>query len=128
MRRDHDSHVPLRSRCEFCQFVRSILPRVPEIAGTELAMRNQRNHTYRVRPSIGGPPVLTSTVNRRERTITLHGNGADATVDVVVARALWIIISEAIYEKRSLDPDGPTLVLECDPGTGRASTMRRDGW
>lgn len=91
-------------------------------------MHNQRNHIYRVRPSIGGPPLLTSTVNRHEQTISLIGTGTDATLDVVTARAFWITISEAIYEKRSLRPDGPTLTLECDFGTGRARTVRRDAW
>ena len=90
-------------------------------------MPNQRTHTYAVRPSIGGPAVLISTVDRQAGTITAAASdGRSITIDVVTARAMWITIHEAVYEERSLRADGPTLTLECDRGTGRTVTVRRD--
>ena len=47
-------------------------------------------------------------------------------MDVVTARAMWIIIHEAVYHERSVRPDGSTLTLECDRGTGRRVKVRRD--
>lgn len=91
------------------------------------AMANQRTHTYQVRPAIGGPPILTSTVDRQAATITTAAASGDTiTMDVITARAMWITIHEAVYEQRSLRPDGPTLTLQCDRGTGRPITVRRD--
>lgn len=90
-------------------------------------MRNQRTHIYVVRPGIGGPPVLTSTVDRQAGTITATvADGGAITMDVITARAMWIVINEAVYQERSLRADGPTLTLECDRGTGRSVTVRRD--
>ncbi len=90
-------------------------------------MGNQRTHTYQVRPSIGGPPVLSTTVDRQAGTITLRApEGASLTLDVVTARAIWITIQEAVYEGRSLPADGPTLTLQCDRGTGRTVVVRRN--
>jgi len=90
-------------------------------------MRHQRTHTYQVRPSIGGPPVLTATVDRKGATITATAaDGGTITLDVVTARAMWIVIHEAVYEQRSLRSDGPTLTLQCDRGTGRTVTVRQD--
>ena len=90
-------------------------------------MGNQRMHSYDVRPSIGGPPVLSVSVDRQagEMTATLADGGV-VTMDVTAARALWIVIQEAIYQQRSLRADGPTLTLQCDRGTGRVVTVRRD--
>ncbi|MGH3738702.1 MAG: hypothetical protein ACRDT6_24345 [Micromonosporaceae bacterium] len=48
-------------------------------------------------------------------------------MDVPTARAMWICLQEAMYEGRSLRPDGPMLTLQCDRGTGRPITVRRDG-
>ena len=92
-------------------------------------MGNQRAHTYEVRPSIGGPPVLTVIVDRQAGVLnaTLDGGGA-VTMDVVAARAMWIVIHESVYEQRSLRPDGPTLTLTHDRGAGRAVTLRQDTW
>jgi hypothetical protein len=90
-------------------------------------MRNRRTHTYRVRPAIGGPAVLTSTIERQNGTITATAaNGGTITMDVLTARAMWITIHEAVYEQRSLLADGPTLTLECDGGTGRSVVVGRD--
>lgn len=90
-------------------------------------MGNQRTHTYLVRPSIGGPAVVTCTVDRQARTITATvADGGTITMDLVTARAMWITIHEAVYEQRSLRPDGPTLTLQCDRGTGRTVAVRRD--
>ena len=91
------------------------------------AVRHQRTHTYLVRPSIGGPPVLSVSVDRRAGSITVAtADGGTITLDVVTARAMWIVIHEAVYEQRSLRSDGPTLTLQCDRGTGRTVTVRRD--
>lgn len=92
-------------------------------------MGNQRMHTYHVRPSIGGPPVLSVTVDRQAGMInaTLM-DGRAVALDVAAARAMWIVIHEAVYEQRSLRPDGPTLTLTWDRGTGRAVIMRQDTW
>lgn len=88
---------------------------------------HQRTHTYVVRPAIGGPPLLTATVDREAGTITATAaGGAAITLDVVTARAMWITISEAVYAERSLRADGPTRTLECDRGTGRVVSLRRD--
>jgi len=89
-------------------------------------MRHQRTHTYLVRPSVGGPPVLTATVDRDGATITATAaDGGTMTLDVTAARAMWIIIHEAVYEQRSLRSYGPTLTLQCDRGTGRTVTVRQ---
>lgn len=53
-------------------------------------------------------------------------DGDTITLDTVTARAMWMIIQEAVYGERSLRPDGPNLTLECDRGTGRPITVRRD--
>lgn len=90
--------------------------------------RHQRTHIYEVRPSIGGPPVLTSVVNRQAGTITVRAASGDGmTLDVVTARAVWITIREAVYEQRSLHSNGPAITLRCDWGNGRQVTVRRDG-
>lgn len=58
-------------------------------------MRHQRTHIYQVRPAIGGPPLLTSTVDRQAGTITATvADGGAVTMDVVTARAMWIVINE----------------------------------
>lgn len=90
-------------------------------------MRNQRTHTYQVRPAIGGPPVLSVTVDRQagQMSATLADGGA-VTLDVVTAQAMWIVIQEAIYQQRSLRPEGPTLTVQHDPGTGRTVALRRN--
>ena len=89
-------------------------------------MMHRRMHTYAIRPSIGGPPVLTTIVDRRAGLLTIEITGAEAvTVDVTTARAMWMTIQEAVYEQRSLRPDGPTLTLEIDRGTGVRVARRR---
>ncbi|MGH3714263.1 MAG: hypothetical protein ACRDT4_12500 [Micromonosporaceae bacterium] len=70
--------------------------------------------------------MLTSTVDREAETISATFGAEVITLDVVMARALWITINEAVYAERSLRADGPTLTLECDPGTGRIVSLRRD--
>lgn len=89
-------------------------------------MAHQRNHVYEVRPAIGGPPVVSTTVDRTSGRLTILVDGNSLVLDVVAARAVWITIHEAVYEQRSLVPDGPTLTLECDRGNGRPITVRRD--
>ncbi len=87
-------------------------------------MRNQRTHTYEVRPSIGGPPVLSVSVDRQTETLTATTKGRKITLDVATARALWIVIQEAVYQERSLRPDGSMLTLAFDRGTGRLVAVR----
>ncbi|MGH3734142.1 MAG: hypothetical protein ACRDT6_00695 [Micromonosporaceae bacterium] len=70
--------------------------------------------------------MLTSTVDREAETITATFGAEAITFDVVTARAVWITINEAVYAERSLRADGPTLTLECDRGTGRVVSLRRD--
>lgn len=90
-------------------------------------MGNQRTHTYEVRPSIGGQPVLSASVDRQAGVVNARlASGDTVTLDVVDARALWIVIHEAVYERRSLSPVGPTLTLTWDRGSGRAVVMRQD--
>jgi hypothetical protein len=60
------------------------------------------------------------TIGREQR------RRAAIMMDVVTARAMWIIIHEAVYHERSVRPDGSTLTLECDRGTGRRVKVRRD--
>ncbi|MGH3647081.1 MAG: hypothetical protein ACRDTM_07885 [Micromonosporaceae bacterium] len=88
---------------------------------------NLRTHIYQVRPSIGGPPVLSVTVDRQSGMLTVAAtDGWTIRLDVVMARALWIVIQEAVYERRSLRSDGPTLTLSFDRGTGRMDALKRD--
>ncbi|MGH3735627.1 MAG: hypothetical protein ACRDT6_08395 [Micromonosporaceae bacterium] len=90
-------------------------------------MRNQRVHRYEVRPSIGGPPLLAVSVDRQAGTLTATAaDRPSVTLDVATARALWIVINEAVYQERSLRPDGSMLTLTCDRGTGRAVTVGRN--
>lgn len=84
-----------------------------EGTNTASAGGNQRTHTYQVRPSIGGPPVLSATVDRQAGTITATtGDGRTITLDVTTARAIWVVIQEAVYQERSLRTAGPTLTLQ----------------
>ncbi len=87
---------------------------------------NRRAHTYAVRPSIGGPPIVTVTVDRQEQLLIVQTTRGDMTLDIITARALWMVICEAVYEQHSVRPHGPTLVLECDRGTGRPVALCRD--
>lgn len=90
-------------------------------------MPHQRTHIYEVRPAIGGPPVLSAPVDRQAGVLNVRlASGATVTLDAVDARALWIVIHEAVYERRSLSPIGPTLTLTWDRGSGRAVVMRQD--
>lgn len=90
-------------------------------------MPHKRMHTYQVRPSIGGPPVLSVTIDREAGAIVATTvDGGTITLGVVTARAMWIVIQEAVYQQRSLRPDGSTLTLQFDRGTGRTVAVRRD--
>ncbi|MGH3734070.1 MAG: hypothetical protein ACRDT6_00320 [Micromonosporaceae bacterium] len=88
---------------------------------------HRRAHTYAVRPSIGGPPILTAVADRQSELLILQIPSGEFALDVVTARACWMLISEALYQERSVRLSGPILTLECDPGTGRPSVVRRDG-
>lgn len=90
---------------------------------------NRGDHTYTIRPSIGGPPVLTTVVDRNAETLTFTtGSGETFTVDVTTARAVWMTIQESVYEERTLRPDGHMLTMEVDRGTGRPVAGRRGSW
>ncbi|MGH3716670.1 MAG: hypothetical protein ACRDT4_24910 [Micromonosporaceae bacterium] len=61
---------------------------------------------------------VRGTVDLSARTLTFElSDGARQTVDVVTARALHMLLAEAIYG--SLEPSGPYLRLE---------HITRDGW
>ncbi|MGH2601340.1 MAG: hypothetical protein ACRDJ9_18375 [Dehalococcoidia bacterium] len=90
-------------------------------------MGNQRAHNYEVRPSIGGPPVVSVTVDRQAGILTATLAGSRTVrLNALEARAMWIVIHEAVYEQRSLRLEGPTLTLTYDRGTGRAVIVRRN--
>lgn len=92
-------------------------------------MGNRRPHIYAIRPSIGGPPILTTVVDRNARTLTFTvASGETLTVDVQTARALWITIGEAVYHERSLTPDGSMLTTTVDRGTGKPTPGRPGSW
>lgn len=87
---------------------------------------HRRAHTYTIRPAIGGPPVLTATVDRTAATVTMTtASGEKLTVDVTTARAMWMTFQAAVYDETSLPADGPRLALEVDRGTGRPVAERR---
>ncbi|MGH2603296.1 MAG: hypothetical protein ACRDJ9_28425 [Dehalococcoidia bacterium] len=68
------------------------------------------------------------TVDRQAGVIfATTSEGHEMVLDVTAARAMWIVIQEAVYQQRSLRPDGPTLTLTYDRGIGRAVTVRQDG-
>lgn len=65
----------------------------------------------------GGDRQVRATVDHGQRRITATvPGGAAVTVDVVAARALAMVLSDAVY--RSLEPDGPLLSIEADNGDG----------
>ncbi|MGH3729215.1 MAG: hypothetical protein ACRDTU_10750 [Micromonosporaceae bacterium] len=83
-------------------------------------MAKQRSHTYSIRPAVGGPPVLTTTVDHEARTLTMTtADGTSFTADVTLARAIWMTIQAAVYDERSLQADGPTLTLQYERGAPR---------
>lgn len=74
---------------------------------------------YRVRfPHPTGEPTevqVRATVDRTEKTITYElPDHTRATIDVVTARALHMILWESVYG--SLEPNGPFLQLEKNAG------------
>ncbi|MGH3736242.1 MAG: hypothetical protein ACRDT6_11570 [Micromonosporaceae bacterium] len=92
-------------------------------------MGNRRDHTYTIRPSIGGPPILTTVVDRNAKTLTFTtANRETLTVNVATARAMWITIQESVYQERSLAPDGSMLTTTVDRGTGQPTAGRRGSW
>lgn len=73
---------------------------------------------YRVRQA-GEPAVVhvRGAVDLAARTLTFElSDGGRQTVDVVTARALHMLLAEAIYG--SLEPSGPYLRLERITGEG----------
>ncbi|MGH3737110.1 MAG: hypothetical protein ACRDT6_16070 [Micromonosporaceae bacterium] len=92
-------------------------------------MGSRRAHMYTVRPSIGGPPILTTVVDRNAGTLAFTtASGETFTVDVPTARAMWITIQQAVYDGRSLEPDGSMLTTALDRGTGQRPAGRRGAW
>lgn len=76
-------------------------------------------HEYRVRPAAdeSAEVLARAVVDLVARTVTVElPDGARATVDVMAARALIMILTEAVYG--SLEPDGPYLRLESHTGYG----------
>lgn len=73
---------------------------------------------YRVRWQETETPRQASAVvdhDTRRITVTTPG-GEPFTVDVVAARAVSMILADAVYG--ALQPDGPLLALEVDNGHG----------
>lgn len=76
-------------------------------------------HEYRVVLADRSETVIPvrSTVDLRENTLTIElPDGARSTVDVVAARALYMILADAVYG--SLEPSGPYLRVERNTGAG----------
>ncbi|MGH3735172.1 MAG: hypothetical protein ACRDT6_06065 [Micromonosporaceae bacterium] len=76
-------------------------------------------HEYRIRYATadGEPREVRAAVDTHRAAITYElPDGARATVDVVAARALYMIFWEAVFN--SLEPTGPYLRLERNTGAG----------
>lgn len=77
-------------------------------------------HAYRVHPvpADQNPAVVVyAVVDRVHKTVAFQvPGGTRVVVDVVGARALSMVMSEAVYY--SLEPSGPYLRLERDTGDG----------
>ncbi|MGH2604364.1 MAG: hypothetical protein ACRDJ9_33870 [Dehalococcoidia bacterium] len=74
-------------------------------------------HEYRIRLDDTGHEVVRATVDRPAQTITLElPNGLRDTIDVVTARAVCMLLHEAVYS--SLEPVGPFLRVERCAGDG----------
>ncbi|MGH2598952.1 MAG: hypothetical protein ACRDJ9_06150 [Dehalococcoidia bacterium] len=71
-------------------------------------------HEYRIRFRVESEPgerQVRAVADCRTQTITVElPDGGRATVDVVTARALYMLLHQAIYA--SLEPTGPFLRLE----------------
>jgi hypothetical protein len=82
-------------------------------------MRDRESlHEYRIRLGNAGREVR-AVVDRRNQMITLElPEGPRVTVDVVTARAAYMLLHQAVYA--SLEPTGPYLRLESNCGTGWA--------
>ncbi|MQA24013.1 MAG: hypothetical protein GEU94_00775 [Micromonosporaceae bacterium] len=79
-------------------------------------------HEYRIRFRIDGDVgerQVRAVADCRAQTITVElPNGARATVDVVTARAVCMLLHETIYS--ALEPTGPLLRLEHNSPDGWA--------
>lgn len=77
-------------------------------------------HEYRIRLQDTAGREVRAVVDRRKQTITMElPGGVRATVDVVTARAAYMLLHEAVYT--SLEPTGPFLRLERNHGEGWAT-------
>lgn len=74
-------------------------------------------HEYRIRLHDDEGREVRAVADRRAQTITLElPDGARATMDVVTARAAYMLLHESVYT--SLEPTGPFLRLERNLGDG----------
>jgi hypothetical protein len=90
---------------------------------------HKRTHVYTVRPSIGGPPVLITVIDRHAETLTMRGpritvnEDGSVTLDAITARAFGVTLHDAISEERSLRHGGVHLTIQVDRGS-KASSWR----
>lgn len=75
-------------------------------------------HEYRVVTEHHDATIpVRSTVDLSDNTLTIElPDGTRSTVDVVAARALYMMLFDAVYG--SLEPTGPYLRVERNTGTG----------
>ncbi|MQA24849.1 MAG: hypothetical protein GEU94_05125 [Micromonosporaceae bacterium] len=80
-------------------------------------------HEYRIRFRIDGDGAerqVLAVADGRAQTITVElPDGVRVTIDVVTARAVYMLLHEAVYS--SLEPTGPLLRLERNTADGWAS-------
>jgi hypothetical protein len=80
-------------------------------------------HEYRVVAESDRATIVRSTVDLLANTLTIElPDGARSTVDVVAARALYMLLAEAVYG--SLEPSGPYLRVERNTGAGWSRDTR----
>lgn len=76
-------------------------------------------HEYRIRLHDAKGREVRAVVDRHAQTITVElPDGVRATIDVVTARATYMLLHQAVYT--SLEPTGPFLQLEHNHGDGWA--------
>ncbi|MGH3737850.1 MAG: hypothetical protein ACRDT6_19895 [Micromonosporaceae bacterium] len=77
-------------------------------------------HEYRIHyvdQDDGTGREVRATVDRHRAAITVElPDGSRTTLDVVTARALYMVLWESVYS--SLEPSGPYLRLERNTGEG----------
>lgn len=75
-----------------------------------------RGYRIRWRDGESNRQVVASIDHQAKRIRLTAPDGGRVSVDVVGARAVAMLLSDAVY--RALEPDGPLLALETDAGDG----------